>query len=68
MRASTVSPPPKKDHPIESPYLTTREATAYLKISEPTVHRWVKEGILKPRRLPGGNLRFRRSDLDDVLG
>jgi excisionase family DNA binding protein len=49
------------------PLLTTAEVKGYLKISTPTVHRWVRSGILKPKRLPGGGLRFRKSELDLVL-
>lgn len=47
--------------------LTTREAMAYLKISKPTIIRYSSSGILNPKRLPGGALRFRRSDLDAIL-
>lgn len=52
---------------VADPLFTSKEAREYLKVSKPTIHRWVGSGILKPNRLPGGGLRFRKSALDGIL-
>jgi excisionase family DNA binding protein len=66
MSLATCDPKPEENQSLE-PYLITKEAKEYLKVSTPTIHRWIRAGILKPSRLPGGGLRFRRADLDKVL-
>ncbi len=46
---------------------TSAEACAFLKISRPTLHRYVRDSRLLPKRLPGGGLRFLKSDLEKLL-
>jgi len=50
-----------------NPWMNTYEACQYLRISKPTIYRWIQAGLLKFKRTPGGELRFRRSDLDNML-
>lgn len=53
--------------PNSEPWLDTNAACQHLAISAPTIRRWIKAGRLKPKRTPGGELRYRRSDLDRLL-
>lgn len=46
--------------------LTTNEACEFLRCSKPTLHRWKKEGIVPHIRI-GANIRYRESDLVDIL-
>lgn len=41
-----------------SKYLTLAEAARFLRLSECTVRRWVKHGIIRASRLPGPNGRW----------
>lgn len=52
---------------VDDPWLKTPEACEYLRISVPTIRRWVKDGRLIPKRTPTGEFRFRRSSLDELL-
>lgn len=54
-------------HNQPQPLLTTEDAARILACSVFTIRRWVKEGKLKGTRLPGGQLRFRRADLEGVM-
>jgi excisionase family DNA binding protein len=47
--------------------ITSAETCALLKISRPTLHRYVRQKLLHPFRLPGGRLRFRKSDVVMIL-
>jgi excisionase family DNA binding protein len=47
--------------------VTSAEACELLKISRPTLHRYVRQKRLVPKRLPGGRLRFNRSEVLDLL-
>jgi excisionase family DNA binding protein len=49
------------------PWLNTSGACHHLSISIPTLRRWVKSGKLNAKRTPTGGLRFRQSDLDQLL-
>jgi excisionase family DNA binding protein len=49
------------------PWLNTEAACNYLSVKKLTIYRWVKAKLLKPKRTSGGELRFRRSDLDALL-
>lgn len=49
------------------PWLNTEAACKYLSVQKLSIYRWVKAKLLTPKRTPGGELRFRRSDLDDLL-
>ena len=51
----------------DDPWMKTPEACRHLRISVPTLRRWVKDGRLLPKRTPTGEFRFRRSNLDAVL-
>ena len=47
-------------------WLTSAEASVMMNVSISTLSRWVKKGILHPRRL-GANYRFRESELRAIL-
>lgn len=44
--------------------LTTREVAEQYRVTRMTVSRWVKAGHLAAIRLPGGLLRYRRSEVE----
>ena len=48
-------------------YLTTGEAASVLGVSDETLRRWADDRKVRHVRLPSGQLRFIRSDLDAVL-
>lgn len=50
----------------EDVYLTEKEVTQRFKISRTTIHRYRKQGILKPLGL-GGKVLYRLSDIEDSL-
>jgi excisionase family DNA binding protein len=47
--------------------LTTTVAAGILQVSDETLRRWVAEGRIRHVRLPSGQLRFLRRDLEAVL-
>lgn len=47
--------------------VTSAETCELLKISRPTLHRYVRQKRLVPKRLPGGRLRFNRSEVLNLL-
>lgn len=47
--------------------LTTSQAALILHVSDETVRRWAEEKRIRHLRLPSGQLRFRSSDLAEVL-
>jgi excisionase family DNA binding protein len=47
--------------------MTTAEVAEICRVDQSTVRRWVDEGRIHVVRLPGGRLRFRRSDVDTIL-
>ncbi len=49
------------------PLRNSTEACGFLRISRATLHRYVQRGVLLPMRLPGGQLRFKQSDLLRLL-
>jgi len=53
--------------PGPEPWVNTLAACKYLGISRVTLRRWIKMGRLQPKRLPGGEFRFRISELDALL-
>jgi excisionase family DNA binding protein len=48
-------------------FLTTTDAAAMLGVSDETVRRWVEAGRLRHIRLPSGQIRFRREDIEAIL-
>jgi excisionase family DNA binding protein len=66
-RKVSVAPPPRDGNHNEK--LTVRELCTELKISRSTFYEWRQKGR-GPRciRLPNGDLRIRRPDLDEWLG
>jgi len=50
------------------PWINTANACKYLGISTPTLRRWIRDGKIKPKRTPTGEYRYRRSELDTLLG
>ena len=53
---------------IESPYLDSGKAAAYLGIDVKQLYRQVESGNLKPLRGPRNSYRFTQTMLDDYLG
>lgn len=51
-----------------SEWMTAKEVQDFLKISEPTLYRRIKEGILKPHKMEGSNRnRFKRSEVEATM-
>lgn len=48
-------------------WVGTKKACQYLGISMPTIRRWIKDGILNPKRTPMRELRFRLSELNTLI-
>lgn len=46
--------------------LNTRQAAEYLQASPGSIRRWAEQGKLPSKRTPGGQLRFKKSDLEKV--
>jgi excisionase family DNA binding protein len=44
-------------------WLTMREASSFLGVSETTLRRWTDDGMVSTFRTPGGHRRFRLHDL-----
>jgi excisionase family DNA binding protein len=47
--------------------LTTAEAARMLRVSQKTIGRWVRLGQLPAVRLPSGQLRIKRAEVDRLL-
>ena len=47
-------------------WYTVKEATEYLGVSEPTIFRWMKQGLLSFYKV-GGSTRFSREGLDALI-
>lgn len=62
--SSLVLPTSQENH---GQSLSKKEAAKYLKVSIPTLTKYVKEGFVKAFRLGGARMRFRASDLDKAL-
>lgn len=55
-------------HPdVQDLLITSAETCELLRISRPTLHRYVRQKRLDPKRLPGGRLRFQRSAVLSLL-
>ena len=53
--------------PSPEPWLNTAAACRHLSISVPTLRRWLKAGKVSAKRTPTGGLRFRKSELDELI-
>jgi excisionase family DNA binding protein len=49
-------------------WIGTAAAAKHLGTSIPTFRRWIKSGLVSAKRTPTGELRFRRSELDKLIG
>lgn len=47
-------------------YLTSKETMKYLNISHNTLFRYIRNGILKPRKIVK-KLYFKKSELDELI-
>lgn len=53
---------------VQTPWLTRREAAAYVRVSLETFDRWVKERDVPKHKAAGTqSVRFRREDLDALM-
>ena len=52
---------------MPSPQLTTTEAAELLGVHPDTLRGWADEGKIPVWRTPGGQRRFQRSDLENML-
>lgn len=48
-------------------FLSVGEAAEILEVSTQTLRRWEKAGAITALRTPGGQRRFRRSDVDALI-
>lgn len=46
--------------------LTVTEVTEMLGVTKPTLHRWEKDGYLKPVRIGGGLVRYKAKDVQQI--
>lgn len=51
----------------EMPTLTTEQVREMLNVGATTLYRWHKSGILVPVKI-GASVRYRRSDVEEILG
>ncbi len=51
---------------VRSPWLTIKEAAAYIKSSDRTLRRWIDTDILKSYKMPEGGRRILRRDIDSI--
>jgi excisionase family DNA binding protein len=52
---------------MEAEWLTVDEACELLRVSRPTIYRFIKDGRLVPYELPGfRGTRFKKKDLDEL--
>ncbi len=58
---------PHMDIPPAEPLLTLRETADRLRVSQRTVHRYIKDGRLPSLRTPGGDHRIRLADVEAAL-
>lgn len=46
--------------------LSTSEGATILEVSDETLRRWAADGLIRHIRLPSGQLRFERADIDAI--
>ena len=52
---------------LDDPLMTTSEVAAFLKLGVHTIRRYTLSNKLQARRLPGGEFRYRREDVEALL-
>jgi excisionase family DNA binding protein len=55
------------EHTAPSEWLTINEAAHELRVSRESVKRYIRRGLLRTHRLPHGQARFRRVDVEGLL-
>lgn len=58
-------PKPQQDAQSDR-LLTVTEVTEMLGVTKPTLHRWEKDGYLKPVRIGGGLVRYKAKDVQQI--
>jgi len=53
--------------PLAEPLLTTMEVAAIFRVARNTAARWADEGLIPSFKTPGGQRRFRKSEVLAVL-
>ena len=61
-----ISKETSSTHPLDKGWLGIPQAAEYLGISQPTLFRWMKKGLLSFYKV-GGSTRFTREGLDAVI-
>ena len=46
---------------------TIQEAARFYRVSTRSIYRWIGQELIQAVRLPGGDLRIRRSDLETLF-
>ena len=59
---------PRQSGDTHTPHMTPQQAADYLGVSIRTLYRWEDDGLVSPRRTPGGHRRYSRDDIDALLG
>ena len=57
----------KKPTQITERLLTMKEVTEILNVSHDSLRRWDKSGKLIPLRTPGGQRRYKQSEIEKLL-
>lgn len=52
---------------MDQDVFTVDEAAEFLRVSRPTIYRWMREGLLHYYMLPGASRRIKREDLERLL-
>lgn len=52
---------------MAQPLMTINQVCEYLNIDRKTLYTYIKEGRIKPRRLPSGRPRFTQKQVDGLL-
>ncbi|MHA7292598.1 MerR family DNA-binding transcriptional regulator [Arthrobacter sp. HLT1-21] len=50
-----------------TPQVSIGEASRIAGVSISTLRRWERDGIIKPQRTPGGQRRYRQSDVEQLM-
>lgn len=53
---------------VNTSHLTPQQAAEYLGVSIRTLYRWEDDGLINPRRTPGGHRRYPLADIEALLG